>query len=401
MGGHGGLNILPQKKWNVYNRDNRLKVARDEAAHEQKQQDLNGKHNAAEREHRRLALKERARQRHGGAATINLDTLEAAEDQPVVSHRYLQIESRAALPQGIGGGDAADPMLSLETAAAATTTGATNRSLPPSNKRQRRGKQPEKSLQQPAPSLAHLASQLDSAPHPLAAAGEAAQTEKEEVEEPTKLQSFGHFNLFAEEEARAKNPEKTAEQRLLLSKRGDAKTQTMDARFDESFQLAYGLGAGKNAKAPWYVQNTASTLLGPGSKLEAGVEAETGAAAVMEKWKEDGRAALIAAESGGNDTGDADAEMMLLKGVKIIPKDGKKKKKEKEKSSSSRREDVVDGRRRQEVKKEDQWSKLREERLLREQEEQKRQNEAVRSATLGSSGGGRRPRYNTTYGHGR
>jgi len=23
MGGHGGLNILPQKKWNVYNYDNR------------------------------------------------------------------------------------------------------------------------------------------------------------------------------------------------------------------------------------------------------------------------------------------------------------------------------------------------------------------------------------------
>lgn len=23
MGGHGGLNILPQKKWNVYNWDNR------------------------------------------------------------------------------------------------------------------------------------------------------------------------------------------------------------------------------------------------------------------------------------------------------------------------------------------------------------------------------------------
>ena len=30
MGGHGGLNILPQKKWNVYNWDNRLKVEQDE-----------------------------------------------------------------------------------------------------------------------------------------------------------------------------------------------------------------------------------------------------------------------------------------------------------------------------------------------------------------------------------
>jgi hypothetical protein len=29
MGGHGGLNILPQKKWNVYNYDNRVKVEAD------------------------------------------------------------------------------------------------------------------------------------------------------------------------------------------------------------------------------------------------------------------------------------------------------------------------------------------------------------------------------------
>ncbi|KAF9617637.1 hypothetical protein IFM89_037700 [Coptis chinensis] len=32
MGGHGGLNILPQKSWNVYNFDNREKVKKDEEA---------------------------------------------------------------------------------------------------------------------------------------------------------------------------------------------------------------------------------------------------------------------------------------------------------------------------------------------------------------------------------
>lgn len=32
MGGHGGLNILPQKRWNVYNYDNREKVKQDEEA---------------------------------------------------------------------------------------------------------------------------------------------------------------------------------------------------------------------------------------------------------------------------------------------------------------------------------------------------------------------------------
>lgn len=31
MGGHGGLNILPQKRWNVYRFDNQEKVRVDEA----------------------------------------------------------------------------------------------------------------------------------------------------------------------------------------------------------------------------------------------------------------------------------------------------------------------------------------------------------------------------------
>lgn len=33
MGGHGGLNILPQKKWNVYNYDNRAIVEKDKKLH--------------------------------------------------------------------------------------------------------------------------------------------------------------------------------------------------------------------------------------------------------------------------------------------------------------------------------------------------------------------------------
>lgn len=36
MGGHGGLNILPQKKWNVYNHDNRAIVDRDKKLAEAK-----------------------------------------------------------------------------------------------------------------------------------------------------------------------------------------------------------------------------------------------------------------------------------------------------------------------------------------------------------------------------
>lgn len=46
MGGHGGLNILPQKKWNVYNWDNRLKVQKDKRiAQEKKEQQERVEHN--------------------------------------------------------------------------------------------------------------------------------------------------------------------------------------------------------------------------------------------------------------------------------------------------------------------------------------------------------------------
>jgi hypothetical protein len=42
MGGHGGLNILHQKKWNVYNLDNRMKVEKDkrEAAEKERNKEI-------------------------------------------------------------------------------------------------------------------------------------------------------------------------------------------------------------------------------------------------------------------------------------------------------------------------------------------------------------------------
>ncbi|GIL51009.1 hypothetical protein Vafri_6971 [Volvox africanus] len=60
MGGHGGLNILPQKRWNVYNRENRLKVSQDEAKAEKQEEEARRRHGQAEREHRRQLLLRRA-----------------------------------------------------------------------------------------------------------------------------------------------------------------------------------------------------------------------------------------------------------------------------------------------------------------------------------------------------
>lgn len=91
MGGHGGLNILPQKKWNVYGRENRLRVARDEAACEEEQARLEKKRSAAESEHRLSLLKKRARMKYGGAASVNLDLLE----ESIESGQQQQVEARS------------------------------------------------------------------------------------------------------------------------------------------------------------------------------------------------------------------------------------------------------------------------------------------------------------------
>lgn len=49
------------------------------------------------------------------------------------------------------------------------------------------------------------------------------------------------------------------EARKELRRRGDTATQTSDARFDERFQLGYGLGSG--SAQPWYAQPKAPQLL--------------------------------------------------------------------------------------------------------------------------------------------
>lgn len=59
MGGHGGLNILPQKKWNVYNRDNRSKVDKDKRDAKKRQDDLEYKEHRDQAKERIKNIKKR------------------------------------------------------------------------------------------------------------------------------------------------------------------------------------------------------------------------------------------------------------------------------------------------------------------------------------------------------
>ncbi|KXZ49178.1 hypothetical protein GPECTOR_22g768 [Gonium pectorale] len=76
MGGHGGLNILPQKRWNVYNRDNRLKVQQDEAKAKRQEDESRERHEQAEREHRHQQLLRRTTGADGATVEPSTTPLE-------------------------------------------------------------------------------------------------------------------------------------------------------------------------------------------------------------------------------------------------------------------------------------------------------------------------------------
>lgn len=63
-----------------------------------------------------------------------------------------------------------------------------------------------------------------------------------------------HINFWKEEEVKAAHPENVAAARVEARKRGNPDTYTTDAKFDERFQLAHGLGK----EAPWYARAPAA-----------------------------------------------------------------------------------------------------------------------------------------------
>ncbi|QDZ24735.1 CIR N-terminal domain-containing protein [Chloropicon primus] len=66
MGGHGGLNILPHKSWNVYNRENRARVKRDEEAAGRAEEEKKRKRQEGDSEYRFERLRARRRGEGGG-----------------------------------------------------------------------------------------------------------------------------------------------------------------------------------------------------------------------------------------------------------------------------------------------------------------------------------------------
>ncbi|XP_008786974.4 leukocyte receptor cluster member 1 [Phoenix dactylifera] len=89
MGGHGGLNILPQKRWNVYNYENREKVRRDEEAAAREEQ-LNREQSRRRDFEFRL---ERLRQARGlsSSSASAVAAAAAAADTPSSDSRHINL----------------------------------------------------------------------------------------------------------------------------------------------------------------------------------------------------------------------------------------------------------------------------------------------------------------------
>lgn len=348
----------------VYGRENRLKVARDEAAAADEQRKVQEKHEAAEREHRHRLLLERARGRHNGPASFSLDDTTPAH--------------ALSPPEHLGNAPAAAE-IAADTDAMRLLEGLNSPALQPppahSNAALLASTAPPSSSKQPPGALVH---------HP--------EPHTERLE---------HINLFAEEEAKARHPERRAEERTAAQRRGDPATQTSDPKFDERFGFAHGM-TGREA-VPWYARMAPPAGGGGGDPPQV---------AQLAEWHRRAHEALLgganAADEGtvtvpGEGSGNA-----LLDGVRIASgrgsgDDGGKgsnrrrhERGEKEKKSKRKRKAEERGGEGADV-----WSALREERLRREAAERRREAEAVRAATGGGDAapGGRR--YYNAYGYGR
>ncbi|KAG1354468.1 leukocyte receptor cluster member 1 [Cocos nucifera] len=95
MGGHGGLNILPQKRWNVYNYENREKVRRDEEAAAREEQ--------LEREQSRRRDAEFRLERLRQARGLSSSSASAAADTPSSDSHHINLFDGLADFSSLGG----------------------------------------------------------------------------------------------------------------------------------------------------------------------------------------------------------------------------------------------------------------------------------------------------------
>ena len=388
MGGSKGLNILPKKSFHVYNRENKLKVSRDEAAHAEHHHQLAEKQLQAEREQRLNKLKERARQRHGGVASFHLND----------GHTHVEPEHDHATASYKKTDD--DPMVLLEKKETTTK------------------KRPRSSLLTPTPT-------------PTITANDTTIEPKQPVLPPVHLNTHGHVHLFAQEELqyqqqnKARHPDNTEASRQTIKSRGDPLTQTSDPRFDESFQLGY---RGKDADKAWYLQERQKEQSSDDKKdTEKGKDTNEDRKKkmrMMEGWMKKAEEAL---QQQGNEKEDDEEEFEGLRGVKIMKKKSnnsseeveERDKRVKDNKTKTKKKKREKGKKGEEMDK-DRWARMREERLLREQKERERERMAVRSAlALGGLQARRRAhgpeevvsrprveenkerRYNSGYGYGR
>lgn len=217
MGGHGGLNILPQKRWHVYNQDNREKVAKDEAAYEEVQKAKRAKHQQAESEYRHARMLGRAR---GELQAVQAPQVTLKDGSP----------PRQLL---------ASPDSSVAVA------NQQHEALRPTNLSHNLEQQQQQH---------HTAAQSSTITplQPLAEPAAASLKQSElSIGVHTKRRDDGHMNFWKEDEVKAGNADVKADRVNERRRRGDAATQTSDARFDERFQLGHAMHG--RAHMPWYV----------------------------------------------------------------------------------------------------------------------------------------------------
>ncbi|KAL6556275.1 hypothetical protein OROGR_005563 [Orobanche gracilis] len=94
MGGHGGLNILPQKRWNVYNYDNREKVRRDEEAAAKEEQLKREQARKRDTEIRIEKLRQARGLASGGSAQAYEEPSSSAQPEPVAEPFKSEFDSK-------------------------------------------------------------------------------------------------------------------------------------------------------------------------------------------------------------------------------------------------------------------------------------------------------------------